>query len=199
VDAQEQAMTSSANPSLTAAAFPGLRPLLDYLDDLGGPADLPSLHRRMTELHITRADVADVCIFEDERYQRNMIRRTDWYELVCLCWRSGQRTPIHDHKGSACAFRVVEGTATETRFDRTPSGLICPTWTKHHEPGYVCASAEADIHQVANTAPPGTDLITLHCYTPPLRHFNIYRLDTPTAAHPDAVRRNELAPPSDAS
>jgi cysteine dioxygenase len=193
-EAQEQAMPTSVKLSLTAAAFPGLRPLLDYLDDLGEPADLAVLRRLMEELGITRADVEDACIFEDERYQRNMIRRTGWYELVCLCWRSGQRTPIHDHFGSACAFRVIEGIATETRFERTASGLICPTWTKHHEPGYVCASAEADIHQVANTASPGTDLVTLHCYTPPLRHFNVYTLDTPTASDPRAVRRNEVPP-----
>ena len=96
----------------TAAAFPGLRPLLDDLDQLGEPADLAALRRLMEALRITRADLKDVCIFQDERYRRNMIRRTDFYELVCLCWRSGQRTPIHDHLGSACAFRVVEGNAT---------------------------------------------------------------------------------------
>ena len=195
-EAQESVTDATANISLTAAAFPALRPLLDHLDHLeasGESADLGTLARLLEQLGLGRTDLQDACLFADERYQRNMIRRTSGYELVCLCWRSGQRTPIHDHFGSACAFVVVEGIATETRFERTPSGLICPAWTRHHEPGYVCASAEADIHQVANSGPPGTELITLHCYTPPLREFNVYTLDTPTAFDPNAVRRNPLA------
>ncbi|MHC4127710.1 MAG: cysteine dioxygenase [Planctomycetota bacterium] len=170
-----------------AASFPRLRPLLEYLDRLGEPADLATLHRLLAELRITRADLEGACIFKEDRYQRNLINATDWYELVCLCWMSGQRTPIHDHKGSSCAFLVVDGVATETRFDRTASGLICPTWTKHHEPGYVCASAEADIHQVANTQPPGAEVVTLHCYTPKLTNFNVYSLDTLTASDPASV------------
>jgi cysteine dioxygenase len=185
-------MNPTTKHKRTVPAFPRLKPLLEYLDHLGRPADLPTLRRLLEELAITRADVEGACIFKDERYQRNMIRQTDWYELVCLCWQSGQRTPIHDHKGSSCAFLVVDGVATETRFDRTESGLICPTWTKHHEPGYVCASAEADIHQVANTQPAGTEVVTLHCYTPQLQHFNVYTLDTPTAADPASVRCNDV-------
>jgi cysteine dioxygenase len=185
-------MNPTTKLNVTTDTFPRLRPLLEYLDHLGRPADLATLRRLLQELGITRADVEHACIFKADRYQRNMIRQTDWYELVCLCWMSGQRTPIHDHKGSACAFLVVDGIATETRFDRTDSGLICPTWTKNHEPGYVCASAEADIHQVANTRPPGEETITLHCYTPQLRNFNVYTLDTLTASDPASVQCREV-------
>jgi cysteine dioxygenase len=192
VKAQEAAMNPTTKLEATTATFPRLRPLLEYLDDLGRPADLATLRRLLEELQITRADIEGVCLFKTDRYQRNLIRQTDWYELVCLCWRSGQRTPIHDHKGSSCAFLVVDGIATETRFDRTASGLICPAWTKHHEPGYVCASAEADIHQVANTQPAGVEVITLHCYTPQLRHFNVYTLDTLAASDPASVRYNDV-------
>lgn len=164
--------------------FPKLQPLLEYLDHLGREADLPTLRRLLEELDVTRDDLGPACIFKETRYQRNLIRGTDWYELVCLCWMSGQRTPIHDHAGSSCAFLVVEGEATETRFERTPSGLICPAWTRTHSPGYVCASSEADIHQVANTQSPGEDLITLHCYSPQLANFNVYSLDGATAGGP---------------
>ena len=170
------------------ATFPKLRSLLEYLDHLGARADLATLGRLLRGLSVGREDLRAACIFADGGYQRNPVRQTDWYELVCLCWKSGQRTPIHDHEGSSCAFLVVEGLATETRFQRTESGLIIPLWTKHHEPGYVCASHEADIHQVANVQPPGTDLVTLHIYSPQLRHFNVYSLDTPTASDPRSVR-----------
>ena len=174
------------------AVFPKLGPLLSYLDGLAGRADLLTLRRLLEELQVTREDLEPACSFASERYRRNLIRATPWYELVCLCWSSGQRTPIHDHEGSSCAFLVVEGSATETRFESTPSGLVIPTLTRKRRPGFVCASTEADIHQVANTQPEGSDLITLHIYSPQLRHFNVYSLDTPTASDPDTVRVNQF-------
>ncbi len=181
-------MKPTVSPNVAYASFPKLQALLDYLDQLGHTADLETLGRLLSELGISRPDVGPACLFKKERYQRNLIKETDWYELVCLCWTSGQRTPIHDHAGSSCAFLVVDGVATETRFEKTPSELICPARTRHHETGYVCASAEADIHQVANMQPAGKDVVTLHCYSPPLRNYNVYSLDTPTAADPAAVR-----------
>ncbi len=168
--------------------FPKLNPLLRYLDDLGERVDLPTLRRLLEDLDVTREDLAPACLFEKDEYQRNLIKETQWYELVCLCWGNGQRTPIHDHEGSSCAFLVVAGDATETRFEHTPSGLVIPVSTQVRHPGFVCASSEADIHQVANTQPEGRDLITLHIYSPQLRHFNVYSLDTPTACDPNTVR-----------
>ncbi len=187
---------TDATSKKRAWAFDGLRDLLGYLDTLGQPADLETLQRLLGSLRITRADLGPACSFKDERYQRNLIRQTDWYELVCLCWTSGQRTPIHDHAGSSCAFLVVEGVATETRFEHTPSGLVCPIWTRRHEPGYICASAEADVHQVSNTQPPGTDLITLHCYCPRLRNFNVYSLDSLTEEEAKSVQTHRRDKPA---
>ena len=183
------------NPKTAADAarkslFPKLNPLLSYLDGLGDCADLPTLRRLLEDLDVTREDLRPACLFESNGYQRNLIKETPWYELVCLCWSSGQRTPIHDHEGSSCAFLVVEGDATETKFDHTPSGLVVPVQTTVRNPGFICASIEADIHQVANTQPEGCDLVTLHIYSPQLRHFNVYSMDTPTACDPNTVRCN---------
>jgi hypothetical protein len=36
------------------------------------------------------------------------------------------------------------------------------------------------------------ETITLHCYTPQLRNFNVYTLDTPTASDPASVRCQEV-------
>lgn len=170
-------------------AFPKLGRLIAYLDSLTGRADLAVLERLLGELDITDADLRPACRFKSERYQRNTIRQTEWYELVALCWESGQRTPIHDHRASSCAFRVIKGAASETRFERSASGLICPTHTHRMEPGYICAAEDADIHQVANTQPPGEALITLHIYSPPLRAFHRYTLDTPCVDGQETVQQ----------
>ena len=177
-----RAVSGVATDGDTVAGRSALGSLLDYLTSLDGRADLRVLSRLLGDLAVTRADLGSACRFGAAGYQRNRIAESDWYELVCLCWSSGQRTPIHDHRGSSCAFRVVEGVATETAFEPTPSGLICPCGRREHGAGCVCASEEDDCHQVANTQPAGEDLITLHIYSPPLRQFNVYSLDSPTAS-----------------
>lgn len=160
--------------------FPKLAPLVSYLDSLDGRADLAVLDRLLHELDVTRADIAGACQFGQKGYKRNTIKRTEWYELLALCWRSGDCTPIHDHRGVSCAFRVVQGTGTEIRFQPSPAGLICPVQTVAMPPGYVCSAADADIHQVANMQPPGQELVTLHIYSPPIQKMGTYDFASPT-------------------
>jgi len=176
------AAESNTNPATCAhptgaqaiARHPKLRALITYLESLTGRADLASLERHLHHAAITREDLGDACVFGTGGYRRNVISRSAQYELLALCWRSGHCTPIHDHKGSSCAFRVVHGLGTEIRFMRTPSGLICPCATMQMPEGYVCAAEDADIHQVVNMQAPGQDLVTLHIYSTPIAKMNTY-------------------------
>lgn len=151
-----------------------LVPLVEYLESLRGRADLDILSGLLKEADITRRDIEPFCVFGARGYKRNTIRASEWYELLALCWRSGQCSTIHDHAGSSCAFRVIEGQGTEIRFRTTPSGLLCPLVANTMNTGYICAAEDADIHQVANMQPPGTDLITLHIYSPPIKRMTTY-------------------------
>lgn len=151
-----------------------LEPLVDYLEGLQGRANLAELSRLLSTLKVSRADLEPWCQFGTQGYRRNTIRRSQWFELLALCWRSGHCTPIHDHTGSSCAFRVIEGYGTEVRFRVSPAGLVCPIGTVEMAPGYVCAAEDADIHQVANMQPPGHDLITMHIYSPAIEKMQTY-------------------------
>lgn len=173
--------------------YPKLAELIRYLDSLTGRADLATLERLLRSVTLSRTDIEEACCFGARGYKRNTISRTDWYELLALCWRSGDVTPIHDHQGVSCAFRVVHGTGTEIRFSKTPSGLICPVGTVAMQPGYVCAAMDADIHQVANMQAPGTDLVTMHIYSPPIRKMNTYDFATPISAECTDVYKNQAA------
>lgn len=158
--------------------FPKLGDLIDYLTSLTGRASLDVLAQHLSALRITRADLQPACRFGVRSYRRNVIAASPWFELLALTWRSGHCTPIHDHEGVSCAFRVVHGTGTETRFAMTPSGLICATGSVAMEPGYVCAARDADIHQVANMQARGQDLITLHIYSPRIKKMRTYAFAT---------------------
>lgn len=166
-------------PSDAAIQYPALAELIRYLQTLTGRAELGTLDRLLRSLSITRSDIEAACTFGVRGYRRNIISASPHYELLALCWRSGHCTPIHDHMGSSCAFRVVEGTGSEIAYRPTPSGKVVPTHTNVMQPGYICAANDADIHQVANLQAPGEDLITLHIYSPAIERMNVYHTAQP--------------------
>ena len=62
--------------------------------------------------------------FSSRGYTRNLVHGGTWYNLLVLCWKNGQRSPVHDHAASACAVRVLRGTLTDTRFTFAPNGAV---------------------------------------------------------------------------
>ena len=157
-----------------------LAPLLDYLDALTERAPVTELAARLKALDITLDDVAEFIRFDDAQYQRNLVSEARWYHLLVLCWRSGQRSPIHNHAGSTCGMRILHGVGTETVFKTTPCTLVKAVSSADLPEGTVGATQDRDIHQFSNLQAPGTDLVTLHIYSPPLLRMDTYSLTEPT-------------------
>lgn len=153
-----------------------LETLLVYLDGLNGRAPLQELTSRMADLDIDCDEVAEFLHFSERGYTRNLIRAGPWYNALVLCWKNGQRSPIHDHKGSSCGVRVLHGTLTETLFELTPNGHVKAIFSRDLPPGSVVGSEDTDTHQVSNLQMGDADLVTLHVYSPPLLWMGTYSL-----------------------
>ncbi len=153
-----------------------LSELIGFLEGLQGRVPLDKLHRLLKGLDVCHEQLQEFTRFSDCTYRRNLICEGEWYELLCICWRSGQRSPIHNHAGSTCGLRIIQGCATETLFESSPCGQIKAANSSDFGEGYVCTSQDADIHQVSNLQATDCDLITLHIYSPPLRTMDTYSL-----------------------
>ncbi len=153
-----------------------LKELFTYLDALRDRASLDELKAELAELDMDADDVSAHVKFADRTYRRNLVRGGPWYNVWVLCWKNGQRSPIHDHRGSSCGVRVLHGTMTETLFEFAANGLIKANFSRDVGPGGVVASEDLDIHQVSNLQPGQANLITLHVYSPPLAVMGTYSL-----------------------
>jgi cysteine dioxygenase len=135
-------------------------------------------------------------LFADHNYARNLVVRSEFAEMLFLCWRPGQRTPIHDHGGSVGVVLVCEGMMTETMFEQAPEGSVRPYTTYRRGPGAITGAAVPDIHQLLNLEPEGEpegkpdrepggrrNLVTLHCYAPPLSVLNTYSQHSSRVGH----------------
>ena len=138
-------------PQLTPK-LAALRDQLLALERADGPALAAAL-----AAPITFDDVRGFVRFDDDSYVRALIFRNDRLELRLHCWRPGQSTSLHGHGASACAFKILRGTATETVL-----GDRDRVWA----PGSIVEENAPRLHQVMNA---GRDpLLTLHAYSPPL-------------------------------
>ncbi|MBC7835733.1 MAG: cysteine dioxygenase family protein [Phycisphaerales bacterium] len=148
----------------------------EYMDSLAQRAPLHELEWRLRALAITIDDVAAQVQFGTDRYRRNLMREGAQYQALILCWRSGQRSPIHNHAHSTCGVRVLKGIATETVFDVSPCGLVKAVSSSDCIEGDVVVTQDSDTHQMSNLEEPGHDLVTLHIYSPPLRWMDTFSL-----------------------
>jgi cysteine dioxygenase len=153
-----------------------LAAMFRHLDTLTGRPDLARLTEELSRFDIDLDDLAEHLHFSERAYRRNLVRAGEGYHAWLLCWKNGQRSPIHDHKGSSCVIRVLRGTLTETLFEVAPNGHVKATFSRDFGEGSLVGSEDADIHQVSNLQAGDADLVTLHVYAPPLHRMGTYSL-----------------------
>lgn len=99
-------------------------------------------------------------------YTRNCIERTDHYELILLCWESGQSTPVHCHGGEECWVYVMDGKLQETHFQYENDKLVTENIEilGKGEKSFMCD--DLGYHKLENTA--GKRSMSLHLYMDPI-------------------------------
>lgn len=148
--------------------------LIDALNCLPRPLNLKSLQKTVENASGLEQELLPMSIISDEYYTRNVIHQADDYDLLIVTWQSKQRSPLHNHKGSACVVKVLQGQATEITFEKSPSGMLFPIGSNSIKQGEVVSSFDEDIHQMTNL---GTKcLVTLHIYAPSLKNMQIFSL-----------------------
>ena len=95
--------------------------------------------------------------------------------MLVLCWRPGQRTPIHDHNGSHGGVKICKGLLWETTFNYDALRGLEYKSAREYSTGSVTGSDVPDIHQLGNPDVSGQDLITIHVYAPPLGVLHTYK------------------------
>ena len=131
----------------------------------------------LERLEVSYNDIIEYVHFDSKLYGRTPLIEEDSFSIFVMTWLPGQLTPIHDHRGSACAVRVVRGTCSEIEFERAACGSIVPKRVSKAGVGSVLYSFDDDIHQVGNLEALG-ELVTIHCYSPPLSQMQWYSLDS---------------------
>jgi cysteine dioxygenase len=179
----------AVDPSSQASRL-SFKSLAEKLKALTAVPSLEDAKQLVEQTDISADEIEPFLGFKVGNYSRHRVMKTEFVEMLVLCWKPGQRTPIHDHNGAHGAVFVHEGIMWETIFDYDPDTGLESKSHRELRTGGLTGSEIPDIHQLGNPDVSGRDLVTIHVYAPPLGVLKTYKLgsstiDMYTPAEPD--------------
>ena len=151
----------------------GLSWLVGELDVHNGVLDEPTVRRLLVQARLNLTEVGSYVEQRTDSYARRRVVRRDNYELLVLTWTPSQGSVAHDHSGSLCGSKVVQGSLEEQLFEDLPDGRVCRTATNRVSVGQVIVDPGLIVHSLANSASDEV-LVTVHVYSPPLPEVRRY-------------------------
>lgn len=160
-----------------------------------------NIAHELTELinsfELKPADWKTFVHYDKFKYTRNLIcnDKHSRFGLMILAWGPGQKSPIHNHNGSHCIMRVLEGSLLENLYEKKSFGSVdCGTesdlsmsqgsleiseiYEKTRETELLTGQTayihdEIGWHRVSN-ASTTNPAVSLHLYAPPIEHCKTY-------------------------
>jgi cysteine dioxygenase len=171
-----ETIDSLATDEVTDPNHPfSLQSLVTVIESLDRAPELAQIYEWLEKAEISSNELQPYIGFKEGNYWRHRVCRNEFVEMLVLCWRPGQRTPIHDHNGSHGGVKVCQGLLWETTFSYDSIAGLEYKSAREHAQGAVTGSDVPDIHQLGNPDVSERDLVTLHVYAPPLGVLHTYK------------------------
>ena len=69
-----------------------------------------SIVRQLLDQYAPNSDEYEKYAFvnPDKMYTRNLVSATANHDLILVCWNPNKMSPVHDHNGANCHFKVLK-------------------------------------------------------------------------------------------
>lgn len=134
--------------------------------------------------HVQPESLQPYLFYAKSHYTRNLIFKCHLFEVIAICWESGQVSRIHNHRDQNCWMAVpigklrVQNFRVDSRDAAHGACSIVPTDAYDMDadhPGIV--RPEEPVHQVLNLPEFGGRATTLHIYSRPYDSCEIYSVE----------------------
>jgi predicted metal-dependent enzyme (double-stranded beta helix superfamily) len=168
---------------ITAAKTVSIEKLVEGLRQLPEPAfdGTETIRRFLQETPVSADSLAQYLTWDRQHYTRNLIDRTRLYELMAICWETGQASSVHNHRDQNCWMAVPMGRLQVENFhlvEQDLQGGSCrlePLNTVEMNISQPCAVDPADpVHRVVNPREFGQRAVSLHVYSRPFDTCVVY-------------------------
>jgi cysteine dioxygenase len=138
--------------------------------------------------HLQVDALAPYIFWRESSYTRNLIYQDSLFEVMAICWGSGQKTPVHTHNGQLGWMTVVQGEILTHHYrylrcsapeNQNVVGMDCLAGGNHvelerldtircvNDGRIVTVDKLKTIHQIENTDPAAAGCVSLHIYSKP--------------------------------
>ena len=132
--------------------------------------------RFLKEFHLDQEQFLPFIYFREETYGRNLVFKTDKYELLVLTWLPQQRTPIHCHASQRCWMLVQSGKLTFKTYQPVAEGsheLRSTGGIETHQAGEsVYIDDGIGVHAISNCT--NKPAVSMHLYAGPIPRCRRY-------------------------
>lgn len=131
--------------------------------------------------------LAPYLFYANSHYTRNLIYKCELFEVMAICWESGQVSRIHNHRDQNCWMVTpigklrVQNFRVEHRDAAHGTCELIPTDMYDMDPAHpAVVQPEEPVHQVLNLPEFGARATSIHIYSYPYSTCEIYQKDKGT-------------------
>lgn len=124
-------------------------------------------------------------LWNSDFYTRNLIYKDERFEMLAICWESGQESVIHNHAEQKCWMTVPVGKLKGQNFSIAEfdgSRSYCKLVETDSFELSDCLTAKVEleepIHQILNLVEYGERAVSIHIYSKPFDKCLSYCLET---------------------
>jgi hypothetical protein len=135
----------------------------------------------LREHPVTPESLQPYLCWDAQHYTRNLIDKTELYELIAVCWEIGQQSSIHNHHNQNCWMAAPVGRLEVQNYRAKLEDLaggkceITPTYSVEITPSSPASVDPAEpIHKVVNPRRHNERAVTLHVYSRPFDRCVVY-------------------------
>jgi cysteine dioxygenase len=125
--------------------------------------------------------------YAKSHYTRNLIYKCELFEVMSICWESGQVSRIHNHRDQNCWMVTpigrlrVQNFRVENRDAGHGTCKLVPTDAYDMDANHAAVVApEEPVHQVLNLPEFGQRATSVHIYSYPYSSCEVYLMDRGT-------------------
>lgn len=141
--------------------------LLNYLNP--NKKEVKRSREAIESLDVTQLNLSKYCFWSKDKYTRNLISKTEAYELYLCCWESKQFSPFHDLNGQSGWIKVIKG---DLLFHTGKKGLIEKNQqTMELHPGDMFSlESKSEVYSIQNNS--NKRAISIHLVSYPISFYH---------------------------
>jgi predicted metal-dependent enzyme (double-stranded beta helix superfamily) len=135
----------------------------------------------LAAMPVSEDSIAPYLTWDRQHYTRNLIDKTQLYELVAVCWEIGQSSSVHNHRDQNCWMAAPIGKLQvenfHVEFQDAEAGkcrLLASNTVELSITNPCAVDPKEPVHRVVNPREANQRAVTLHVYSRPFDTCMVY-------------------------